>query len=192
MAGGHHRARRLVQLAEQPRSAFGPGIVIAAGVVVLLFTTDVLEGNVFTIIWPLLLIVVGIAILFRHGRGRGPGVGNSSEDVVRSSAVFGGSEIASHSQRFRGGSLTAVFGGVTLDLRQARLAPEGATLSVTAVFGGVDVIVPKDWRARLQGTPIFGGYDDKTEADGPPDPGAPQLTVDILALFGGLDLKNRP
>jgi cell wall-active antibiotic response 4TMS protein YvqF len=73
----------LIQLAERPRSFFGPAMVIAAGMVVLLFTTDVLEGNVFTIIWPLLLILVGIGILARDGRGRGSGAGISSDDVVK-------------------------------------------------------------------------------------------------------------
>ena len=85
-----------------------------------------------------------------------------------------------------------MFGGVTLDLREARPSTEGATLSVTALFGGVDVIVPRGWRVKLQGTPIFGGYEDKTEGDGPPGPESPQLTIDVLVLFGGLEVKNRP
>ena len=164
--------------------------MMATGVVVLLFTTDVLEGNVFTVIWPLLLIVVGIGILIRHARGQGPGAGVSGDDVVRSFAMFGGTEVTNRSERFRGGTLTAVFGGVTLDLREAGIPSDGATLSVTALFGGVDVIVPKGWRVNVQGTPIFSGFEDNTQSNGPAGPDGPQLAIDVLALFGGLDVKN--
>jgi hypothetical protein len=39
----------------------------------------------------------------------------------------------------RGAELTAVLGGVTLDLRNALPAPEGATVTATAVFGGLEL-----------------------------------------------------
>jgi hypothetical protein len=58
------------------------------------------------------------------------------------------------------------------------LDPDGATLAVTAAFGGVDVIVPRGWRVESKGTPIFGGFDNT--ADAPPEgTDAPTLTVDI-------------
>jgi hypothetical protein len=78
---------------------------------------------------------------------------------------------------------------VTVDLRQARLDPEGATLAVTAAFGGVDVIVPRGWRVESKGTPIFGGFDNN--ADAPPEgTDAPTLTVDMSVLFGGAEIKH--
>ncbi|HYZ11321.1 MAG TPA: DUF5668 domain-containing protein [Actinomycetota bacterium] len=176
----------VVQLFDQPRSLLGPGIVIGIGVVLLLFTTDVVTGSVFALLWPALLIAVGVAILVRHGRG--PEVRKeegSTDDVVRATAVFGGHEVVSRSSAFRGGSATALFGGVTIDLRNARLHPEGAALDVTAIFGGVEILVPRGWRVTTSGTPILGGIDNKTEGGE-----GTELRVDALTVLGGTDIKH--
>ena len=83
-----------------------------------------------------------------------------------------------------------MFGGVTLDLRSARPAPEGAVISATAVFGGVEIIVPQGWRVAVKATPIFGGVDDKTIHEAALDPDAPTLTIDGLVLFGGIEIRH--
>ena len=63
-------------------------------------------------------------------------------------AVFDGVQLASRATAFRGRSMLAWYGGVNADLREATLAPE-AQLSVTALFGGVSLRVPADWRMRV-------------------------------------------
>lgn len=80
-----------------------------------------------------------------------------------------------------------MFGGVTIDLRDARLDPEGARIDATAVFGGVEILVPKGWRVTTSGTPIMGGIDNRTAgqtAEGP------ELRIDALTIFGGTDIKH--
>ncbi len=176
-----------LQLSDRPRSLLGPAIVIGVGVVLLLFTTDVVTGSVFAVLWPMLLIALGAGILFRHGGGPRVSMEGSSEDVVRATAVFGGHDVASRSTAFRGGSATAVFGGVTIDLRDARLDPEGARIDATAVFGGVETLVPKGWRVITSGTPIMGGIDNRTA--GQTEEG-PELRIDALTIFGGTDIKH--
>lgn len=176
------------QLFDRPRSLLGPGIVIAVGVILLLFTTDVVTGSVFALLWPALLIAIGLTILLRHGRGSEPSrEGGSTGDVVRATAVFGGHDIVSRSSAFRGGSATAVFGGVTIDLRNARLADEGATIDVTAILGGVEIVVPRGWRVATSGTPILGGIENKTEGE---TAEGPELRVDALTILGGADIKH--
>jgi Cell wall-active antibiotics response 4TMS YvqF/Domain of unknown function (DUF5668) len=177
----------LVQLAERPRAPVGPLIVVGVGAVLLLTQLDVVGGDVWRFVWPVALVLVGLAFLLRRPGPRP--AGGRQEDLVRSTAFFGGTEIVSTSQRFQGGSATAIFGGVTLDLRQARLDPDGATVVVAALFGGVDIIVPRGWRVESKGTPIFGGFDNKT--DTPPEGNkAPALTVDMSVLFGGAEIKH--
>jgi hypothetical protein len=176
-----------VQLAEQPRAPVGPLIVVGVGVILLLTQLDVVEDDVWRFVWPIALVLVGLFFVLR--RPGATGAAGRPEDVVRTTAFFSGSDIVSTSQRFQGGSATAIFGGVTLDLRQARPDPEGATLAVTAVFGGVDIIVPRGWRVQSKGTPIFGGFDNKADAPAE-DAEAPTLTVDMTALFGGTEVKH--
>lgn len=182
-------ATGLFQIAERSRALLGPSILIAGGTVLLLATTDVLEGDVWSYAWPTALILIGIVAIARWA-GAGPLPRDAGDDVVVASGIFGGPTVASASQSFRGASLTAIFGGVVLDLRAARPAPEGARITATAAFGGVDILVPEGWRITTKTTPIFGGVDDKTRRMQQLPPDAPTVHVDALAVFGGVSIKH--
>ena len=176
----------LVQLAERPRSPVGPLIVMAFGGILLLTQLDLVSADVWNYAWPILLVVVGVVILLRlPGRNVPAGAG---EDVVRASAVFGSNEVVVTSQRLQGGSASALFGGVELDLRQAALDPAGATIAASAIFGSIEMVVPRGWRVEVNGTPIFGGLSRKLD---PAVPGeGPTLTVDATVIFGGVEVKH--
>lgn len=179
----------VLTLAERPPSVVRGTLLTGAGSVLLLFT-DLLEGNAWDYVWPAALILVGLVIIARwHGRTIPSGA--SQEDVIRSTAIFGGPKLVSSAQRFRGAWLTAIFGGITLDLRGARPAPEGASINATAAFGGIDILVPKGWRLSVRSTPIFGGLEDKTEHSEPPAEDAPTLHVDAVSVFGGVEIKHQ-
>lgn len=181
-------AAGLLTLAERPPSIVRGTILTAIGVVLLLFTTHLLEKDAWNYVWPALVILVGLLIILRwHGRMIVSGA--DAEDVVRSTAFFGGPKLASTSKRFSGAWLSAFFGGITLDLRDATPGPEGASVNATAFCGGIDILVPKGWRISVRSTPIFGGLDDKTDhSQVPPD--APTLHVDALTVLGGVDIKH--
>lgn len=174
-----------LQLFERPQPTFSASLLILAGGLLLLFTTGTVDESAWDVVWPLALVAGGVSILARRR-----GSPASDEDSLVATGIFGGPEVASASPAFRRASLTAIFGGVTLDLRNARPAPEGATVTATAVFGGIDILVPRGWRITSNSTPIFGGVEDKTDrtADVPAD--APVLHVDALAVFGGVGVKH--
>ncbi len=179
-----------LQLMQAAGATLNAWLLIVAGGVLLLFTTGTVEGDVWNYIWPLAIIAVGLALLTRwRGAATAP-VDAAGDDALTATGIFGGPTVATGSQRFHSASLTAIFGGVTLDLRGARPAPEGAVVTATAAFGGIDILVPRGWNITTSGTPLFGGVDDKTDhaADTPAD--APTLHVDALALFGGVDIKH--
>jgi predicted membrane protein len=182
-------AAGLLTLIERPPSILRGTVLTAAGVVLLLFTTGVLDEDAWAYVWPVAIIVAGLLIMIRW-RGHRVPAGARAEDVVRATALFGGPDIASTSQRFEGAWLTAVFGGITLDLRHAKLDPEGATVNATAAFGGIDVLVPHGWRISVRSTPILGGVEDKTDRAQVPAEGAPVLHVDAVAAFGGVTVKH--
>lgn len=182
-------AAGVLTLAERPRATTRGAILTGGGALLLLFTTDVLGDDAWNYVWPVVLILVGLAIVARW-RGRALPRGVVGDDVVNGTAVFGGSELASADQALRGGALTAVFGGITIDLRGARPAPEGAAINATAVFGGIDVLVPRGWRITVRSLPIFGGLDDKTDHSAPLPADAPSLHIDAVSIFGGISLKH--
>lgn len=83
----------------------------------------------------------------------------------------------------------AVFGSVTVDLREAMLSVASTQLKVSAIFGEVTVLVPDDIRVDVAGTGVFGEYkrvDDREESlrGGQPATDAPFIKVTGAAVFG--------
>lgn len=110
-----------------------------------------------------------------------PSRGDEESDEVALVAIFDGVELKSRASAFRGGSMLAWFGGIAVDLREATLA-EGAHLSLHALNGGIAIRVPPGWRVESRAHALAGGVDVRAADDGT----GPTLTVDGLALFGGI------
>ena len=116
-----------------------------------------------------------------------PSRGDEESDEVTLMAIFDGIELKSRAQAFRGGSMFAWFGGVAVDLTEAELAPD-ARLTLGALFGGVDVKVPPDWRIVSSGRAFAGGVSDVVPE--PLDPDAPTLVVESTAALGGISIRS--
>lgn len=145
--------------------------------------------------WPVVVIGAGLAILadatgvLRRRRVE-TGVDVRGEDWLRATAVMSGRKERVTSTTWRGGDVTAVMGGVELDLREAMPAAEGARLDVTALMGGVEIWVPPGWKVSPRITPLLGGVEDKT-SPGPNDDDAPRLEITGMALMGGVEIKHK-
>ncbi|MET0511854.1 MAG: DUF5668 domain-containing protein [Thermoleophilaceae bacterium] len=182
-------AAGIFTLAERPPSVGRGSLLTGIGAVLLLFTTDLLDESAWDYVWPAVLVLIGLAIVIRW-QGHLIPRGATDDGVIRATAVFGGSKLVSTAQQFRGAWLTAVFGGATLDLCGAQLCPEGASVNATVAFGGIDVLVPDDWRISVRSTPIFGGVEDKRDHSRPVATDTPTLHIDAVTLFGGIKIKS--
>jgi hypothetical protein len=168
-----------------PRHWVGPSVLMAIGGLILLRTTETIT-DFGPAVWAVILIILGLGVLTRSLFRQGTTL---DVDRVSSFVMFGGRELASHSQRFAGGTVGSVFGGTELDLRDAALAP-GASLEVFSAFGGTEISVPHGWRVDMQGFPLFGGFENTTAKETDLGPEAPVLTVQGTALFGGIEVKH--
>jgi hypothetical protein len=173
----------LLGLVTSRRRWTGPLVLTAIGGTFLLATTGVVDS--FEVAGPVLLVVVGLLVIF--GRGLSEQL-VANRDNVKTFNVFSGTEIASHSDHFEGGSVGALFGGTEIDLRDAKPAP-GAELDVFVAFGGAEIKVPEGWRVVTHGIPIFGGFDNITAKERV-SVGAPELDVNATVIFGGLEVKH--
>jgi hypothetical protein len=113
---------------------------------------------------------------------------DESADEIVAVAIFAPLAFHSTAKAFRGGALECWYGGGVLDLRDAVLAPEGATLRVRAVFGGGQILVPADWHVviRVRG---MGGIGDTRPAKGY-EAGAPELVIEGMAIAGGFAVTS--
>lgn len=168
------------------RNFFGPLIVIVLASAWQLAAVDIVEWEELWDFWPVFLIFFGLSLVLSVWR-RTPG--ETSANHVSSFAIFGGSEKRSNSKEFSGADLTALFGGAELDLRDAAVADPPARISAIAMFGGVEVTVPRDWNVQLEVLPIFGGASDE-RPHRPEEHETVDLVVSGFAAFGGVGIND--
>jgi hypothetical protein len=142
------------------------------------------------LLWPALILLLGLNLLWREISRRGSvDSGTDPRERTDSFAMLGSAQQVSGSQAFRGGTATAILGSCEIDLRRSLLAEQGALIDAFAMWGGVDILVPEDWEVVIEGTPILGSVEDKTQHLAAP--GAPVLVVRGFALMGGIEVRNR-
>jgi hypothetical protein len=174
-----------------PRSGnYMGGVLIAIGLLMIVSRMGYFYISWGTL-WPLMMIALGGLVLYRSlGPGRvareGVVAGAGPDNVVDIVAVLGGFERRVSSQDFRGGEITAVMGGCALDLRDASIVKE-AVINVFTVWGGINIKVPTDWTVVLNGTPVMGGFAEKTAR--PPD-ASKRLVITGYAIMGGVEVRN--
>jgi hypothetical protein len=132
-------------------------------------------------------MVAGAAAALSVKRRLVPTTDEAADEIV-AVAIFGPLAFHSTSSSFRGGRLECWYGGGVLDLRDATLAPEGATLHVRAVFGGGQVLVPSGWKvvSTVRG---MGGLQDIRGPKGYAAD-APELVIEGLLVAAGFAVMS--
>jgi predicted membrane protein len=147
-------------------------------------------------IWPAILMWIGISMLLRRSRPRGMrtqretfGLDQTmdSSDYLQATAILGGFNRKSSSQQFRGGDFTAIMGGGKIDLREAQMQGNEAVIDVFTVMGGMEIQVPMDWGVEQGFVPILGGYDDKTRKTAG---ASKRLILHGTTIMGGVSVTN--
>lgn len=150
------------------------------------------------LIWPVVLIAVGLLIVFKAKNIKPPKVFSgdgetiNSQEKIEEVAIFGGGKRVITSQNLRGGNASAIFGGLEIDLTEADLSDETAVLEIAAIFGGVVIIVKPEWDVQVQVSSILGGFDDKRKVykRGEGTPSNKRLIIKGAAIFGGGEVKS--
>lgn len=83
----------------------------------------------------------------------------------------------------------AIMGGISLDLREARLSAPVTDINVFAMMGGVEIIIPPDVRLESDGFAIMGGFEDQLKEPASQDPNAPLIRVHGVAFMGGVEVR---
>jgi predicted membrane protein len=170
-----------------------PGIVFTlAGALLLLHEFGLIHVNPWDF-WPVVLVVLGASMVAgatRRARDAAtpPGSGVASDSTLSTFAMWSGIERKVVSLDFRGGDVTAIMGGVEIDLRQAKMPGGRAVIDVTVMWGGVELYVPGDWTVTVEALPLMAGIEDATRAPAGEIRG--NLVLKGVVLMGGVEIKN--
>jgi predicted membrane protein len=141
-------------------------------------------------IWPVAIICAGLWILLRPAMGVSKKkIPEMTGDDLDINQVFSGSARKVESQNFRGGKADVVFGSTQIDLRTAKLAGGQATLTLSVVFGGIEVLVPNEWQVIIEGTPVLGSIESR-KATIPDAQKTGTLSIKGSAVFGSIEVKE--
>ena len=159
-------------------------LLMAAGVSIGLNAYGVIDVSIWKLFWPVILIAVGLMMVFSIGSANRKRAEESGTDDNEKVAIFYGEQSRVRGD-YTGGSATAIFGGVDLDLRQANIK-DGAIIDVFTFCGGININLPDDVIVKNEVRGVLGGSDDKTV----PKPSA-KKTIYLRGecVLGGLEIK---
>lgn len=167
------------------------GILSGLGVIFLIpriFPSVNYDG---TIVFAILFIALGLYIILNRREKEKVEFDQERKDYIDDVAIFGGGNKVITSDNFKGGNITAVFGGSEINLKGCKLAEGTNVIDVLCVFGGTTIIVPQDWNIVLNITPIFGGFSNKLIKDRNATPDQNKtLIIKGLVVFGGGEIKT--
>lgn len=144
-----------------------------------------------TIVLAIIFIALGLYIILNHREKERIDFDQQRKDYIDDVAIFGGGNKIITSENFKGGNITAVFGGSEINLRGCKLAEGTNIIDILCVFGGTTLIVPQDWNIILNITPIFGGFSNKLIKDPTSTPDQNKiLIIKGLVVFGGGEIKS--
>ena len=168
------------------RNVYWGFVLIAIGILLLLDNLGVADfGDMIQDFWPLLLVFWGLGLLLRRrsaatqqatvggppvessqmgssaaglsqsGSAQG-GSSQSESELLHQASAFGDISVKVTSPRFRGGSVSTVFGGSNVDLSGAGIAGGEHELRIHGVFGESRLFLPRDAAVAISASSVFG------------------------------------
>lgn len=172
------------------RDKTGSVVGLVIGVALLLSARGIIDfSTILKLVFPAILVIIGLSLILKNflkkaEKNDGMAVaGASGKEYL---ATFSGQDVKFDGEVFEGAELSAVFGGVKCDIRNA-IIEKDVVINASAVFGGVTVLVPEGVNVKIKSSALFGGVSDAKKR--PYTDGATTIYVNADAMFGGVDIK---
>ena len=180
--------------------------LLAIGLILMLENLGVAHIR-FDMVWPIIVIGVGVLMIWQSAGPRirpdgttkppWPEIFNrwsrtgSPEADFNGIAILGGFKRRITSKKFKGGSVLSVMGGFQIDLRQADMEGDTATIEAMSFMGGGEIKVPDEWLVSMEGISLFGAFVDETDQQPHTVTGTQKkLIMKGASLFGCIVVKN--
>ena len=178
---------------------WGSGILVIIGLVLMFDALDIIDDViVWKLIFPLVLVAVGISIIASFFRGgtkknieadeysKSKSYKYDSTQYPRYTAILGGGDYKNNTEDLKGIVAEAILGGLSIDLRDAKIT-EDIVLELTAVLGGIDIFIPDNVRVEIiSGVPVLGGFEHKINRNAI---SGPKVRIKYTVVLGGIEVK---
>lgn len=170
------------------RAWVGPLMITLIGAFLLLATLNIISWSTFgSMIWPTILILVGLSIILHRGNSSS-NYQAVSGDQLNVFSIFSNQK-GKASGDFKNAEMTAIFGSSKLDLIDANIQQPPAYIQTTSMFGSVEIFAPADWDVQVNTVAIFGEGSDKRR-NASPGKETPDLIVTGTVMFGAVEIKS--
>lgn len=176
------------------KDKIGDVIGIVVGILLLLGCYDLFSFDILLkLLLPIILIIIGLSLIFKNNTKVKTIMKKLEKENGKTPeycATFGENNASFDEEEFTGCNIDAIFGGVKLDLKNAKIKKD-VVINATSIFGGVTIITPDDVNVKINSTPIFGGVEDerrksKKEAN---EKKLKTIYINATCVFGGVSLK---
>jgi hypothetical protein len=164
----------------------------STGIALIFLGSILLVGTILSLAkgWPLILVGFGALLCWQaFEKPRDEAAAILGTALLNDMALMGHFKRSISVPDFRGGSVTAVMGGVELDLRQSSITSGPAFLDVAAIWGGIELKIPPDWHVESHVVPVMGGFENKTRPLAVSGTG-PKLVVRGSVVMGGVVISD--
>ena len=190
----------LIGLGVSNKRSLGGIILLIVGFTFMLPKIITIPEQYDNLIFPLLLVGIGIVILvFSLGKSKPKNFRHNfdnnlldySDDYLNEKYFMGGADINVMSKNFKGGRVEAILGGGKINLIDAELSLEGKNvLELDLIFGGIELIVPRDWNVVLKIQSVLGGFSEKNHSVANAIDPSKELIITGKMIFGGGEIKR--
>ncbi len=164
------------------------GLII--GLCLLLGCVDIVE---FTLIWklmvPVILVMIGLSFIFKdilNSKIKKEIKKLNKTEKKEYCSCFSGQTIDFNGEKFMGCSISAIFGGVKCDLKNA-IIKDDVVINANSIFGGITIYVPEDVNIKISSTAVFGGVSD--ERKNKTKDAKYTIYINATTMFGGIEIK---
>ena len=171
-------------------------VLIGLGIVFWLPSIFDYSVSLSQVVLPSLLIGIGVLVITRRSGANinKPNILNDNKNeainYLNDTSILGGGTKIIQSKDFKGGDITAIFGGSEFSFRDAEIITENCTIDVFTMFGGSKLIVPDNWIVKSDMLSIFGGFNDKRAIRPDEEEQTNVLYLTGVVIFGGIEIKS--
>ncbi|MFN4084116.1 MAG: LiaF transmembrane domain-containing protein [Bacteroidia bacterium] len=151
------------------------------------------ELSLTKFIWPALIIIFGVLIIFKPGfKNRFSKQSKTSDTSTESNQlnleiIMSGVKKSIYSDDFKGGLINCVMGGVDLNLRNIKINGT-ATINTNTILGGIKLTLPDNVTVKSEMQTILGGIEDKRYNAN--ENAEAILILKGSAILGGIEICN--